>query len=153
MEGPLNGAGLHKFLSRRIRFCVQRSFAFSLGLRPVSLKAPHCGVFLALDPQDDNEGGDSGYGIHLDTDHSPPLGFLFLGRLFLLYLKRKRRKNPIHPSTLPQRRIMPEIGGGLELLRLRLPLPQVSLGRLPGEVEPVGAEADAADGVGEADGV
>ena len=47
---------------------------------------------------------------------------------------------------------MPEIGGGLELLLLRLPLPQVSLGRLPGGVEPVGAEADAADGVGEADG-
>ena len=74
-------------------FFVQKSFDYALGLRPVSLKTPHCGVFLALDPQDDNEGGDSGYGIHLDTDHSPPLGFLFLGRLFLLYLKRKRRKN------------------------------------------------------------
>lgn len=55
-------------------------------------------------------------------------------------------------SALPQRRIMPEIGGGLELLRLRLPLPQVSLGRLPGGVEPVGAETDAANCVGEADG-
>lgn len=47
---------------------------------------------------------------------------------------------------------MPEIGGGLDLLYLRLFLPQIGLGRLPGGVEPVGAETDAANGVGEADG-
>ena len=51
-------------------------------------------------------------------------------------------------SALPQRRIVPA-WGGLDLLYLRLFLPQIGLDRLPGEVEPVGPEADAAGRVGE----